>query len=95
MDISNLAYVYVTYLEPLLKVLFFLTILIVVLHIFNAMRDGKKHSDLIGMAFNGLVSVIKNIFVYVGLAVAWFGKMLLKVIKLIFASVRDFFTSDI
>lgn len=95
MEISSLAYLYVTYLEPLLKILFFATILIIVLHVFNAMRDGKKHSDIIGMAFNGLMSLIKNVFIYTGMAVAWFGRLLLKIIKLIFASVRDFFTSDI
>lgn len=95
MDISHIAYIYVTYLEPLLKILFFAVVLIVVLHLFNSMRDGKKHSDIISFAFNGMLSLIKGVFLYAGLILAWMGKMLLKTIKLIFASVRDFFTSDI
>ncbi|PIZ30653.1 MAG: hypothetical protein COY40_04050 [Alphaproteobacteria bacterium CG_4_10_14_0_8_um_filter_53_9] len=95
MEISQLAALYVNFIEPLLKILFFAAIFISVLHIFNAMRDGKKHSEIIGMLFNGLISLLKNIFIYAGKGLAWFAQMLLRIIKLIFASVRDFFTSDI
>jgi hypothetical protein len=95
MDISRAAYAYVTYIEPALKVAGFAAIVISVLYIFNSLKDGKKNAEFINTAFNFMVKAIVGLFKYSGLAVVWLGKLLLKIIKVIFASIRDFFTSKI
>lgn len=95
MDISRAAYAYVTYIEPSLKVLAFAAIVVVVLYIFNSLKDTKKNTDLINKTFNLMVKGFVGIFKYTGLFIVWLGKLLLKITKVIFASIRDFFTSKI
>lgn len=95
MAIQELAALYVNYVEPALRVLFFLVVVIVVLHIFHIVKGGKPGegfaSKSFGFMINGLVTMIKS----VASGAWWSLKSMLKVITILFATVRDFFVSKI
>lgn len=95
MSAQQLAHVYVTFVEPTLKVVTFLIIVVFVLYIFNTMRDGKKKTELINNIVNGCVKVLTVSFSYAGLALLASAKFLFRLATLVVAAIRDFFTSKI
>ena len=95
MTIEWIAFLYVNYLEPIGKVLFYLFLVMVLLYIINVIRDGKKKTELVSKLISLIFSMIVKAFVVCGNFVKWIAKMLLNGIKLIWASIRDFFFSPI
>jgi hypothetical protein len=93
--IEQFAYIYVNYLEPTGKVLFYLFIALVLFYIINVIRDKKKLSDGVSYLISFIIKSIIAILVMCGNLVKWIAKKLLNGIKLIWAAVRDFFFSSI
>ncbi|NBX86305.1 MAG: hypothetical protein EBQ80_03560 [Proteobacteria bacterium] len=93
--IETFAVFYVDYLEPLLRVAFFLIIAIVLLYFINLIRDAKEKGNIINAIFSSMIKLITAIFVWSGHALVWSGKTLLKTITVIIAVIRDFFGSRI
>lgn len=95
MTIAQLAEFYVNVLEPLGRFLFFIIIAVFLLYLLNLVRGTSGESNL----SNNVVNLIFKSFVktmnYTGKLVLWIFKLLLKTITVIFASIRDFFTSKI
>lgn len=95
MSIQYIAELYVDFIEPALKGLLFVVIVVVLLYFINLIRDSKKKTDLINSMFSIIIKVISRALFWVGGALVWLAKMLLKTITVIFAAIRDFFTSKI
>jgi lysylphosphatidylglycerol synthetase-like protein (DUF2156 family) len=95
MSVAEFAALYVHYIEPTLRVLFFLAIIVAVLYFFNMLKDSKKKSELIGTIFNFMVKAVVGGVVGFGKGLLWFVKTMLKIITILFATVRDFFVSKI
>lgn len=95
MTIQYLAEFYVNFIEPALKAAVFIVIVVVLLYIINLIRDSKKKTDLVNSLFSLIVKLITGAVVWVGGVAVWLVKMLLKTITVIFAAVRDFFSSKI
>lgn len=95
MTIAHLADFYVNVIEPLGKLLFFIIIAVFLLFLLNLARGTSKDANLTNGIVNMIVSIFKKTVTYSGKLVMWMLKMLLKTITVIFASIRDFFTSKI
>lgn len=95
MTMAHLAEFYVNIIEPFGKLLFFIIIVVVVLFLFNLIRGTSKDANLTNGVVNMLVRFLKGTVTYTGRFVVWLGKVLLKTTIVIFASIRDFFTSKI
>jgi hypothetical protein len=95
MNIADLAVFYVDVIEPVLKFCAFLVIAIFLLYLLNMLRDAKKKTDLINGAFNFIIKLATKTVSVSGRIVVWTVKVLLNIIRVIFASIRDFFTSKI
>jgi hypothetical protein len=95
MDVERLAFIYVHILEPALKVLAFLVLVVTVLYIFNAIGDSKKKTDFVNSMFNLLMKSVVVLFTGLGRLGLILGRLLLRVFTLLVATVRDFFTSKI
>lgn len=95
MGIEKLAEFYVYFIEPGIKAFIFLFVVIMLLYVINLARDQKKKADLVTSLFNMMIKLVKGGVVGVGKLVVFLLKASLKIITIIFASVRDFFTSKI
>ncbi|MBI1308545.1 MAG: hypothetical protein GC129_01625 [Proteobacteria bacterium] len=95
MDINQLAEIYVDYLEPSLRVLGFLIVVIFLLYMLGLVRDSKKKGDLVNSAFSFIINIITKFVSFIGHALLWLAKAVLKIVTVIFASIRDFFTSEL
>lgn len=93
--IETFAIFYVDFLEPLLRVAFFLIIAIVLLYFINLIRDAKEKGNLINAIFSSMIKLITASLKWSGQGLMWSGKTLLKVITVIIAVIRDFFNSRI
>jgi hypothetical protein len=93
--IEAIAHLYVNFLEPALRVLVVLFVVLLLLSIINFIRDPKAKENfvktLIGLVFKGL----KLLLIGAGAVLKGLLEMLQKSIKVIFAAFRDFFTSKI
>ena len=93
--IATLAALYVNYLEPALILLSLLFIGLVLYQIIMLIVDGKRKSEFANALFKFMLSVLKGLVLGVGKATLWLIKTLYIYIKLIFASITDFFSSRI
>jgi hypothetical protein len=94
-DISALAKIYVDVIEPSFKFIALLFIIMLLFQFIGLMTDSKKKSEMVGSAFSFIIKIIKGALVYTGHAIWWLTKVSLKIMTVIFASIRDFFTSKI
>ena len=95
MDVETIASLYVNVIEPVGRVLVFALIAIFILWLFSIIQDSGKKKDVLNSLVSGVGKLIVGVFVYTGAALLWFGKFLLRAVTVIFATVRDFFTSKI
>jgi hypothetical protein len=93
--IDAIAWLYVTILEPVGVVLFWLMIAVVVVAFINFLRDPKSRTNIINSLATGLFRLIKSILSASGKVLQVTLKVLLNSIKVIFAAVRDFWGSKI
>lgn len=93
--IATLAALYVNYLEPALILLSLLFIGLVLYQIIMLIVDGKRKSELANTLFKFMLSALKGLVFGAGKATLWLIKTLYIYIKLIFASITDFFSSRI
>ncbi|HEX2859151.1 MAG TPA: hypothetical protein VHP58_03020 [Alphaproteobacteria bacterium] len=95
MNVEQVAELYVHVIEPALKVLAFFIIVITVLYLFNALADSKKKTEFVNNTFNFILKAVFLIFTGVGRAAIIVGRLLLRIINLLIATISDFFTSKI
>jgi hypothetical protein len=93
--IDAFAWFYVNVLENLGKVLLVLFALVVFLSIINFFRDPKAKANLINSFVAFIFQIAKTSLVWTGKVLRGSIIMLLNIIKVIFAAVRDFWTSKI
>lgn len=93
--IHTIAEIYVNFVEPAAKVLLVVFAIAFVLYVFNLLRGGDKKNDLVTAVVNGTVKLVVKTVQLIGKAILHSLKMLLKTTSLIFATLRDFFTSKI
>lgn len=91
---ESLAHLYVNYLLPAGKVLGFLLIVLFALQLINLMSGSKKFENIDKM-FNMIMKIIAALVVSLGRLMMWLGRTLLKIINVLFDTIRDFFTSKI
>lgn len=95
MNIESFAVFYVNYLEPMLHFLGFLIIGVIILALLNIVRDGKKKGELVNSALSFIIKILTGSVTMLGRFLLWLTKASLKIITVIYASFRDFFTSKI
>jgi hypothetical protein len=95
MTLQDFAALYVNYLEPFAKIAFFVIIAIVVMWFIIMVRDDDKRTGLITNSFDFLWKSVVATVTYGALGIWWGIKMLMRIVTVIFATVRDFFTSKI
>jgi hypothetical protein len=95
MTVDQIAELYVHVIEPLLKVLAVFVVVVILLHMFNALGDSKKKADLINSTFNFLLKATLFVFTGLGRVALFLGRLLLRIINLLIATISDFFTSKI
>lgn len=93
--ITTLAAFYVDYLEPGLILLSLLFVGLVLYQIIMLIIDGKRKGEFANALFGFMISAIKAVVVGLGKTTLWLVKTLYIYIKLIFASITDFFSSRI
>ena len=93
--IATLAAFYVNYLEPGLILLSLLFVGLMLYQIIMLIIDGKRKSEFANILFKMMISAIKGVVVGLGKITLWLVKTLYIYIKLIFASITDFFSSRI
>lgn len=95
MTMAHLADFYVNFIEPFGKLLFFIVIAAFLLFLLNLVRGTSKEANLTNGVVNLVVKILKGTVSYTGRFLVWSSKVLLKTTVVIFASIRDFFTSKI
>ncbi len=95
MNVEQLAELYVHVIEPALKVLAFFIVIVTVLYLLNALGDSKKKTEFVNNTFNFIIKAIFVIFTGLGRAALIVGRLLLRIINLLIATISDFFTSKI
>lgn len=95
MNIESLARVYVDVIEPMLHTMAFVVIGIVLLYLLGVVKDGKKKGDLVNSAFSFIIKMVTLAFTLTGRFLLWMARFSWQIIRVIFASFRDFFTSKI
>ncbi len=93
--LSSIAIFYVNVIEPTLQVLAVVAVVIGVLYLLNLLRGGDRKNDLITLVVNEFFKMIYKTIVLSGKAVVAVAGMLLKTSRVIFATLRDFFKSEI
>jgi hypothetical protein len=89
------AWIYVTLIEPLGIILFWLAIAVIVVAFVNFVRDPKARSNFINNLASMIFRLFKNSLIWTGKLLHFGIKMLLNSLKVIFAAVRDFWGSKI
>ena len=95
MNIEELASLYVTSIEPTLKVVGFIFVAMIALWLFSLMRSGDKKSELLDSIMKGIWAGTVALFTYIGMGLWWVVTFIIRIITIIFASIRDFFTSQV
>ena len=89
--ISRIAEFYVNIIEPALHIFAVVALVMAVLYVVNLLRGGKD--DIITRTVNGFFKLIYKLVVLLGVLVARLLKAFVRQLHLIFAVIRDFFTS--
>lgn len=93
--ITYLARFYVNILEPGFYILAAIVGIAFVFYLFTIIRGGDPKSGLAGKVINITFVSIKKLLTFIGIAAVKTLTLLLKTIKLIIATMRDFFKSKI
>ena len=93
--IATIARLYVNVLEPAFKIFLVIAIVAFLLYGFNLLRGGDKKNDLVSGVVNIIVKSTWKSIHLTGRGVLGFFRMLLKTIRVLMATVRDFLTSKI
>ena len=95
MTIEQFAQLYVYYVEPFLKVIVICAVVVTLLQVVNVVAGGDKKFVLVDKAFNLMIGSFVTMAVFSGKSAVWFAKTLLRILTVLFDTVRDFFTSKI
>lgn len=95
MTTAEFAEFYVMTIEPTLRVLFFFLVAIFLIWLFMLLKSGEKKGDIINAIVTGLWKGFVATALFIGAAIAWFFKMIIRIITVAVASIRDFFTSEV
>lgn len=95
MTVEQFANLYVYYIEPLLRATILIALVVTLLQVVNVVAGGDKKFVLVDKAFNLMVKFFIVLFVSSGRLVAWLARSLLRIIAVLFDTIRDFFTSKI
>lgn len=90
--ISRIAEFYVNVIEPALHIFAVVALIMAVLYVLNLLRGSGK-DDIITKTVNGFFRLIYKLVVLLGVLAARLVKALIRQLHLIFAVIRDFFTS--
>jgi len=93
--LSSIASFYVNVIEPTLQVLAVAALVIIVLYLLNLLRGGDRKGDLITVVVNESFKFIFRFIVLIGKSLILLARMLLNTSRVIFATLRDFFKSEI
>ncbi|MEC9292009.1 MAG: hypothetical protein VX730_06360 [Pseudomonadota bacterium] len=94
MTVEKFAYLYVHYLLPGFKIFVFLLLVLLVLAFWAKAKEGKL-MDLPSQIFNGTFSFIYKTCLYIYLAIAFVFGTIMRMFRIIMATLRDFFMSRI
>ena len=95
MNVEQVAELYVHVIEPALKVLAFFIVIVTVLYLLNALGDSKKKTEFVNNTFNFIIKTVIFCFTALGKGAIILGRLLLRIINLLIATISDFFTSKI
>lgn len=93
--IERIAVLYVSVIEPGLKILLVVILIAFGLYVFNFLRGGESKGNLISGLVNIIVKSIIKTVQLAGKALLGSIKLLLNTSRVIFATVRDFLKSEI
>lgn len=92
---ETLAYLYVNYIEPGSKIFAFILIVFGVIWFINIARDYEKLTDIANKTLTYTYTFIKLFFTYFGLALWGTFMFFVRLVRVTFATLRDFFISRI
>lgn len=95
MTTTEFAEFYVTTLEPTLRVLFFFLVAVFLIWLFMLLKSGEKKGDIINAIVTGVWKAVVGTVMFVGMAIAWVFKLIVRIVTVAVASIRDFFTSEV
>lgn len=95
MTIADFANLYVTVIEPTLRILAFAFFVIFIVWLFMLLKSGEKKGDMINAIVMGTWKGIVAVLMFFGAALAWVFKFCVRIVTIVFASIRDFFTSEV
>jgi len=95
MTIERAAEIYVNIVDPALRIGLFVVIAVFLLYFLNLLRDGSKKTDMVNGLFNLIIKTITKTVTLTGKVLLFILSTLRKTITVIFASLRDFFISEI
>ncbi len=95
MTVEQFANLYVYYLEPALRAILIIALVVTLLQVVNVITGGEKKFAIVDKAFNLMLKSFVIFVVGMGRFLVWLGKVLLKTFTVLFDTVRDFFTSKI
>ena len=86
---------YFDYIEPGSKIFIFIFAIMVVIWLVDVMRQPGAHLQMAGAFVRFTWNAVFKTCVWIWMAILWTFNMILRGIRLTFATVRDFFTSKI
>lgn len=86
---------YVSYVEPGAKIFAFIFAILLVIWLVDMMRQPGAHLQMAGTVIMFVWNAVVKTFVWIWMAILFIFNMILRGIRLVFATVRDFFTSKI
>ncbi len=95
MTVADFANLYVSVIEPTLRILAFFFFVIFIIWVFMLLKSGEKKGDMINAIMMGTWKGIAAVTLFFGAALAWIFKFFMRVVTVVFASIRDFFTSEV
>lgn len=94
MTVAEFANFYVTTIEPVARVGAFIFAGIFIIWFFMLLKSGEKKGDMINAIVTGTWKGIVAVAMFFGLFVQWIFRFFVRIVTVIVASIRDFFTSE-
>lgn len=91
--IEGFARFYVNILEPSAQVLAVALVLLLVLYVFNVLRGGAAKGDVLSVFVGGVMKLLLKTIQVIGRGMAAALRSTFRVLRLVFATVRDFLFS--
>lgn len=95
MSIELFADLYVTYIEPALKIFAAFMLVMAVIYVLQFIKDPKRQIDIATQFFQFINRAIVAVFLGVFHGVTWICKFIWRTLSIIFGTLRDFFISRI